>query len=229
MQSRLPVAGLALLVTALCAAPLPGAEQAGDAVSRLPRDDVQLWSEFQYDFPVAGGVDAALSGTFRLGRDLSHPVNERAGVAVSFKAGKYLTLTPGYAYIAFQPLPGRDTRENRLYLDVTLKRAVGNFLLSDRSRVERRFVTPLDYFRYRNRFQVEHPLELGHLGLRLWVSDEIFYDGLLKAWSRNRIAAGVTRRMSHVLSMDFYYCRQNDHFSHPGDIHAIGVGFKFRQ
>lgn len=204
------------------------ADQAEEARRWLPRDDYQLWSDYQYSFSIAKGVEASLTGTFKLGSDVTRPVNERVGGSLSFRAGRHLTVSPGYAYIAFQPLPGRDTRENRIYVDVNYQYALGNFLLSDRSRIERRFQPMIEYSRYRNRFQVEHPLEVGRLGLRAWISDEVFYDGLLGTWSRNRLAAGVTRKMSRILSMDFYYCRQNDHYSRPGDIHAVGVGVKFR-
>jgi Protein of unknown function (DUF2490) len=204
------------------------AGQSEDRRNGLPRDDNQIWTDYQYSFPTGRRIEGIVSGTLRLGRGMEHLVHERAGAAVSIKAGKHWSFSPGYSYIATQPLRGIDTRENRIHFEVGFQAALWNFLLTDRNRIERRMFPRVDYFRYRNRLAIEHPLEAGHLRLRVFVYDEFFYDGLLEKWSRNRIAVGVTRRMAKFLSMDFFYLRQNDHYSRPGYIHALGLGFKFR-
>jgi hypothetical protein len=224
----LPSAGIALLAGALAGIPLLAQDQNESPVSRLPMEDNQLWSDYQYSFSVSKRLEAALSGTLRLGNDMSRLVYERVGAAVSVQAGRHVTFTPGYSFSGYEPLPGRNIRENRIYAEVNFHCSLGNFGLSDRNRIEFRTFPSLSYFRYRNRFQVEHPVEVGHLGLRVYVSDEVFYDGLLNAWNRNRLTAGITRKMSRILSMDFYYCRQEDRYSLPGDTNAVGIGFKFR-
>jgi hypothetical protein len=204
------------------------AGQSEDPRNRLPRDDNQIWTDYQYSFPSGRRVEGVVSGTLRFGRGMEHFVHERAGALVSVKVGRFWSFAPGYSYIATQPLQGVDVRENRLHFDLGFQAALGNFLLTDRNRVERRMFPKVDYFRYRNRLAIEHPLEAGRIRLRAFVYDEFFYDGLLEKWSRNRIAVGVTRKMSNFLSMDFYYLRQNDRYSRPGDIHALGIAFKFR-
>jgi hypothetical protein len=208
--------------------PLLAQDQNEPPVNRLPADDNQLWSDYQYSIPISKRLEAALSGTLRLGNDMSRLLYEKVGAAVSVHAGRHVTFTPGYSFSGYQPLPDLSIRENRIYAEVDFHYPLGNFWLSDRNRIEFRMFPSLNYFRYRNRFQVEHPVEVGHLGLQAYVSDEVFYDGLLNAWSRNRLTAGIAKKMSRMLSMDFYYCRQDDRYSLPRDTNAVGIGFKFR-
>ncbi|MEJ7712428.1 MAG: hypothetical protein WKF84_21885 [Pyrinomonadaceae bacterium] len=74
----------------------------------------QNWNDVQVAVPVNEKVDIVFYGTLRLGRNIHRPVDERAGVGVSIKAGKCLTFAPFYTYIATQPYEGRKGYENRL-------------------------------------------------------------------------------------------------------------------
>ena len=69
---------------------------------------------------------------------MTHPVDERAGLGIAFKAGQYVTLTPNYLYIATQPSAGRKGYENRLTFDGTVKFDLGGFTFIDRNLLERR-------------------------------------------------------------------------------------------
>lgn len=82
------------------------------------------------------------------------------------------------------------------------------------------------YFRYMNRFLIQHPLQIEGHRISLLISDEIFHDGALGTWSRNRFSVGFDKQVSKNISLEFYYLRQNDHYSKPGDIHAFGINFK---
>ncbi len=63
---------------------------------RPPQTDTQIWTDVQFTVPLSKVVDFTLLGVVRVGRNVSRPVDERLGVAFSFKAGKYLTFTPSY-------------------------------------------------------------------------------------------------------------------------------------
>ena len=193
------------------------------------QSDTQIWNDVQFSVALNKAVDFTLLGTLRLGRNVSRPVDERIGMAFSFKAGKYLTFTPSYLHIGMQPFKGRKVWENRLSFATTVRFPVGHFALSDRNLFERRLRHPGgDSTRYRNRLQIEHPVGPPKMKLALYVADEVFYDWSFNAWVRNRFTVGVSKVFNKHMSGDLYYLRQNDGHSVPGDIHVIGTHWRFK-
>ncbi len=191
--------------------------------------DNQLWTDVQLAVPVTSIVDFNILGTFRLGRDISHAVDERIGVGFSFKFGKYLTVAPNYVHIGMQPFRGRRVWENRLSLPITLRFNLDKFRLSDRNLLERRLRNSgVKSTRYRNRFQVEHPIGDDKWNLTLFVADEVFYDWSIDRWVRNRFTVGGSKVFNRHFTQDFYYLRQNDGVSVPGDLHVVGTTLRFR-
>lgn len=195
----------------------------------VDRTDNQQWTDVQVAVPVTKQFDFNILGTLRIGRDISRPVEERVGVGFTFKHGEHLTVAPHYFHIGMQPFRGRKLWENRLVLPVTLRFDVGKFKLSDRNQFERRFrSTGVKTTRYRNRFQVEHPIGKAEWDLSLFVSDEVFYDWTVDRWVRNRFAIGATKVFNKHYTQEFYYLRQNDGVSVPGDLNVIGTTLRFR-
>jgi Protein of unknown function (DUF2490) len=193
------------------------------------RTDNQLWTDVQVAVPVTSTVDFNILGTLRLGRDISRPVDERIGAGFSFKFGKYLTVAPSYLHIGTQPFRGRRVWENRLSLPITVRFNVDKFRLSDRNLFERRLRNSgAKSTRYRNRFQVEHPIGSDKWSLSLFVADEVFYDWSIDRWVRNRLTIGGSKVFNKHFTQDFYYLRQNDSVSVPGDLHVIGTTLRFR-
>ena len=205
--------------------------QRAQAQSAKPvRDDRQVWSEVQLAVPLNKQVDYVMSGTLRLGRNVRRPVDERIGVGFSFKAGKYLTLFPSYAYLRTQPTRGKNLSEDRLGFAATLRVPLGKFALADRNLFERRYRHAQGVStRYRNRLQIEHPFKIGATQLSCFVADEVFYDWSFNEWARNRFTIGVSRKFNKHFTGDLYYLRQNDGHSSPGDIHVIGTTLRFRR
>jgi len=199
------------------------------AQSTVSQSDNQVWTDVQLAAPVTGTVDFNILGTFRVGRDISHPVDERIGAGFSFKFGKYVTVAPNYLHIGMQPFRGRRVWENRLSLPVTLRFNLDRFRLSDRNLLERRLRNSgAKSTRYRNRFQVEHPIGRDKWGLSLYVADEVFYDWAVDRWVRNRFTVGGTKAFNKHFTQDYYYLRQNDGVSLPGDLNVIGTSLRFR-
>lgn len=199
---------------------------ASAASGQVVQSENQLWFEGQYTFLKTEKADLTASGGARLGRGMDHFVYERTGMMVSLKLLPMLTVTPSYNYVASQASAGRDVREHRYAVDGTLSWHLGRFQMNDRNRFERRVLPTAAYFRYMNRFQILHPLTLGKQHINAWIADEVFYYGIYHQWSRNRFSTGISKRLSARLALDLYYLRQNDHYSHPGDINAFGVSFK---
>ena len=193
------------------------------------RTDNQIWTDVQVAVPVTKQFDFNILGTLRLGRDISRPVDERVGVGFTFRAGKYVTVSPNFLNIGMQPVRGRKVWESRLTFPVTLRFNVDKFRLSDRNQFERRIRNSGQRStRYRNRFQVEHPSGDAKWGLSFLIGDEVFYDWSVDRWVRNRFTIGGSKVFNEHYTQEFYYMRQNDGVSVPGDLNIIGTTLRFR-
>lgn len=199
------------------------------AQSLLDQTDNQQWTDVQLVVPVTSKFDFILLGTLRFGRDITHTVDERVGAGFTFRINKYVTISPNYLHIGTQPFAGRRVWENRLTFPVTVRFNVGGFTLSDRNQFERRLRNSgVNTNRYRNRLQVEHPVGPDRLALSLFVADEVFYDWSIDRWVRNRFSVGGIKVFNKHFTQDFYYLRQNDGVSFPGDLNVIGTTLRFR-
>lgn len=197
-----------------------------------PRDDQQFWNETQFIKPLAKNKDLIVIGVLRIGRAWQRPVDERIGAALAFKLNKYLMLQPTYFYVDQQPYAGLRIREHRLIMNATGKVTLGKFTLTDRNLYERRVrhVTR-DFTIYRNRLQVDHPVQIGSFKFKPFVADEVFYStqtGSAGAfgWFRNRISAGIIKQFSDRFNAEFFYLRQDDGKARPGNVHALGTLFR---
>jgi hypothetical protein len=197
--------------------------------TRPPETDVQQWNDVQISAPVTKDVDFNLYGTLRIGREVSRPVDERIGVGFTIRTGKYLSLAVAYLHIGMQPFEGRKLWESRISLGPTLRFQASKFRFIDRNLFERRYRHPgIPSTRYRNRFQVEHPIGRDSIKLSLFASNEVFYDWSVNRWVRNRFSAGVSKVLNSNLTLDVYYLRQNDGLSRPGDLHVIGTAWRIK-
>ena len=199
------------------------------AFGQTDRTDNQFWSDVQLAIPVTSHFDFNLLGTLRVGRDFNRPVDERVGAGFTFRANKYLQVAPHYFHIGMQPFAGRRVWENRLVIPVQVTFKAGNFQLSDRNQLERRLRNSgVKSTRYRNRFMVQHPLGHKDWQLSWFVADEVFYDWSVDRWVRNRFSVGATKVFNKHYTQDFYFLRQNDGVSVPGDLNVIGTTLRFR-
>ena len=193
-----------------------------------PQTDTQQWNDVQIAVPITKDIDFNILGTLRIGRSVSRPVDERIGVGATFRFGQYFTFAPTYLHIGMQPFARRRVWENRLSFPLTVRFQAGKFRLSDRNLFERRFRGLIASTRYRNRFQVDHPIGPDRMKLSLFVTDEVFYDWLVNDWVRNRFAIGISRPLNKNITLDIYYLRQNDGRSVPGDLHVIGTTWRIK-
>ncbi len=201
------------------------------STATVPENDTQLWTEVQITKPIVKDkIDLLLTGTFRLGRNITHPVDERFAIAIDFKVNKYFKITPGYLYQAAQPFAGRKTYENRLMLAGTVEYEWKNKItLKDRNMIERRLRnSQADSIRYRNQLRIDFPFSVKGNAFKFFVADEVFYDWSVNAWSRNRFTVGVNRKFKDKYTAEIFYLRQNDGRTRPGDLHVIGTSLKIR-
>ena len=197
------------------------------AQTNAPRSDNQLWNDLQINVPIDEQFELVFQTSLRLGADVSRPVDERIGVGVSFKLNKYLSFTPGYLYIAAQPVKGRRTFEHRPQFIANVKLPFKNFAISNRSFYEYRFRNSRsDSSHYRNRILFERPVKIGSRTFTPYIADEFWYDFRIKDWNRNRFFAGVTKRLNKNLAADIFYMRQSDKRATPGDLNVVRFGLR---
>ena len=199
------------------------------ASAQVDHYDNQQWNDVQFAIPLTKTIDFNVLGTLRFGRNITRPVDERLGLGATFRFGKHFSFSPNYLYIGTQPFKNRRVWESRFSLPVTLRFEAGKFRLSDRNLLERRIRHPGgNSWRYRNKFQVEHPLGAKDWRLSWFVADEVFYDWAIDRWVRNRFSAGVIKVYNKHFTQDFYYLRQNDGVSVPGNLNVIGTTLRVR-
>ncbi len=189
-----------------------------------PTDDTQIWNDVQLIYHLNKKTDVFLTGTFRLGRNITHPIDERIGSGINFKPSKYISISPSYLYIAQQPLKNIKRYENRVNLTTTLTIPFGKNIITDRNQFERRFLNNRpDTWRYRNRLQIEHSFTKRKFKFSLYANDEVFYDSGATAWTRNRFLVGFIHKFSEHYSIDIYGGRQNDGRVKPGNWNILGT------
>lgn len=189
----------------------------------LPTDDTQIWNEIQVTHSFSNKIDGFVNGSFRVGRNITHLVDERIGGGFTFKPSKFISVTPSYLYIAQRPLKNIKRYENRFVFAINFSKNVRKILLADRNQFERRFLNSRkNTWRYRNRIQIERNFITNNFKYSLYFSNEISYDSATKGWTRNRALVGFTHRFNQKLLLDIFGGRQFDGRSRPGNWNIVG-------
>jgi hypothetical protein len=199
-----------------------------DAQTVADEADNQFWSDVQLTVPMTKEFDFYMAGTFRFGKIVTRSNDSRLAIGFVYKPNKALSFQPFYWHIEARNASGRFRTEHRLNLRVGYRFPFKKFGLSHRSTFEYRLRTPLNSFRYRPSLTFEKDIPRILSKSRLFVTEEVFYDSLLKKFSRNRFNIGITRTLTKELSLDVFYLRQNDGYSRPGDLNVLGASLKIR-
>ena len=195
----------------------------------VPKADTQSWNDFQFTVPLTKKLDFLMQGTVRVGGNLITAVDERWGFGFNYKVWKYVTLNELYFHREAKPPHGRQEHEERLTFGATLRVPLRRFTLIDRNWFERRWRSPqVEAWRYRNRFQLEHPFKINKAKFTWFVSEEPFYDWSQHDWVRNRFGVGASHVFNKHFAGDLYLMRQNDGRTRPGDVNIIGTVLRFR-
>ena len=194
-----------------------------------PQDDTQSWNEVQLTAPLDKHFDFSTAVAMRFGKNITQLSDGRFAFGIVWKPHKSINITPFYLYVRARNAAGLFRTEHRLNLRVVYRFPFKRFGLSHRSLIERRLRRPLNSWRYRPSLTLEKDLPKEWVpGAKVFITEEVFYDSLLKRWSRNRLTVGLNKTISKQLSLDTYYMRQNDGFSRPGDLHVIGTTWRVR-
>jgi hypothetical protein len=193
------------------------------------QDDIQSWNDIQLTVPMDEHFEFYTAVTARFGKNVTRLNDGRYAIGFGWKPTKALNIMPFYWYIRMRNSAGSFRTEHRLNLRATYRFPIKSFGLSHRSTYEYRLRNPANSRRYRAAMTVEKDLPKSWIpSTKIYATDEIFYDSLLKQFSRNRITVGVNKTLKKNLSLDIYYMRQNDGFSRPGDLNVIGTTWRVK-
>lgn len=227
-MSRMPNPNAKIRICALlCALVLCPIYAAAQAV--VDHDDHQSWNEFQISAPYNEQIDVFMTGTLRLGKNLSRVSEHRMGFGFAYKPRKDLSFSGSYLNIRARNSSGVFRLENRFVVYGRYAFPIKRFGLSHRSMFEWRLRSPRSSWRYRPSLTFEKEIPKKFIpGAKFFVTEEVFYDSALGRFSRNRFSLGIGKTINKKVSVDVYYLRQNDGFSVPGDLNVIGTSWKIK-
>lgn len=121
----------------------------------------------------------------------------------------YFNLGGGYEHLQ-SVTSGKPSEENRLAVQGLLGfRMTSRLLLSDRNRVEFRWVNGDYSTRYRNEVGALYDLIAHGYHFSPYAMAEFFYDGQYNSWDKVQITGGIEWPYKHFLMVQTYYLRQN--------------------
>lgn len=191
-------------------------------------EDLQSWNDVQLTIPVNKKIDVVLQTTFRFGQNITRLSEARIGAGAVFKINKAVSFSPSYTYIEARNTAGVFQYEHRYSVRGTYKFPIKSFGLSHRSIYEYRVRSSGHTWRYRPSLTFEKELPEKFLSkAKFFITEEPFYVSTTRKFSRNRFSLGISKVINKNLTLDVYYLRQNDGFSHPGDLNVLGTSWKF--
>ena len=192
-------------------------------------EDVQSWNDVQLTVPINKQFDFYTALTLRFGKNITRLNDGRYAVGIIYKPNKSLSFQPFYWFIDARNSRSQFKAEHRLNLRVGYRFPIKSFGLSHRSAFEYRIRQPRNSFRYRPSLTFDKDIPKNIIPkAKFFVSDEVFYDSILNKFSRNRFSIGITKTLTKKLSLDLYYMRQNDGYTHPGDLNVIWASWKIK-
>jgi hypothetical protein len=100
-------------------------------------------------------------------------------------------------------------------------------LLSDRNRVDFRWISGDPRHRFRSRLKLERTFDAWKFQLTPYAHAEIFYDFDVRKSTRLRYAAGAEWSLTQRIVLEGYFLRQNTWASVPQFVNAAGMAVQF--
>ena len=114
--------------------------------------------------------------------------------------------------------------ENRVVLQALAGfRPASRVYLSDRNRVEFRWVNGTYSTRYRNLVFGEYDITMHNFRLSPYASVEAFYNGAVGSWNEEQYTAGIEWPYKRILMLQTYYLRQNCTTCNPAHLNVGGL------
>lgn len=171
-------------------------------------DDQQFWGVTSFSFRLNDEWTMKIKENFRF-EDGQHfeQINE---IVFTTALSESLEMGLGFRQVHKEDAGHEWRRENRPYVELTVKLDLWGLKCSDRNRfVFRDFERKKDIFRYRNRFKVQWPEDIFDLPLRPYIAEEVFIEEEY-GYDQNRIYAGVVWDVNKLLDVDIFVVHRSD-------------------
>jgi hypothetical protein len=140
---------------------------------------------------------------------------------------KLLLVRAGYLFSAPRQSTTAATEHMLTYEGTGRLPLARAFLLSDRNRMDLRWVDGDFRWRYRNRLKLERTFSVGRFDVTPYAHGEVFYNIDQGTWTRLRYAVGSEWSITKRIVLEGYYLRQNDWGSVPQFVNAAGMAVQF--
>ncbi|MDM7921976.1 MAG: DUF2490 domain-containing protein, partial [Pyrinomonadaceae bacterium] len=166
----------------------------------------------------------------RLGQNRLFPVDRRIGVGIDLRINNSFSFSPSYYYRSGEDTRNRRDTEHRVRFDLNYSKKWSKVAVKNRSRIEYRIRNSRpDSVRYRNKFTFSVPIKKGDNEVFTpFVADEIYYDFRDQEFSRNEISAGISKKLSKLISAEFFYLHRTNRSGTIRTINAVGANFKIQ-
>lgn len=155
------------------------------------------------------------------------PLRKRAIDYFDAARAKSLMVRTGYLYSRPRNNSGSASEHMALIEATGRAHLQGEILLSDRNRLDLRWVEGNPRHRYRNRLKLERTFKAGRFELTPYAHAEVFYDLRNREWSRFRYAGGSEWAITRRIVFEAYYLRQNTWAAKPQFVNAAGLALQF--
>ena len=139
------------------------------------------------------------------------PLRDRtrwAGIRLDESKNRVLMVRVGYRYL--HSFTG-DPDEHRTVLEATARYPLpAGVLVSNRGRIDLRFIDGEDSWRFRSRLTVEKELAIGRVTMNPYVRGELFYDSRFDKWSRTEWIRGAAFPLNRRVELEGYFDYQHD-------------------
>ncbi|MGF1510106.1 MAG: DUF2490 domain-containing protein [Myxococcota bacterium] len=190
--------------------------------------DGQLWATGRVNVPIGERLALSMFAQGRIADDISASDVWLLRPAIGYRVWESVWLGAGYDY--FRLIDRGD--EHRFWQEVALPFQFGDFVMSNRVRVEERWISDLDGVlvraRYRNR--CAHPL--AETPLYLVFANEVFVNindlgsGPQHGFEQNRLAGGVGVHLGSLLRSEVgYQWRYLDRRGPDRNDHILTISF----
>jgi len=168
--------------------------------------DFQVWNTETEEFKVNKNLKVALEEEFRWGGDAHEFYYQHYDLGLSYMMNKYWSFGGGYRQV-YELSKNKFKLENEPYVTATLTLTSAGFIFDSRNRFEyRHFDYKDDSGRYRNKFTLKYPLQLGKIGIQPFLSDEIFFGfGGTNQFNQNRLSSGLGINLTKNIKAEVYY------------------------
>ena len=150
-----------------------------------------------------------------------HPsVDASRSKTLMIRAGYYFVRTPSGS-------PNPSTEQTPSFEAHTRVPLPYLLLLTDRNRLDFRFIDGDYQPRYRNRLKLERTFKVWRMEVNPYASAEAFYDWKYDQFRRFRYCAGSELALGRHFIFESYYVWQEDTISSPRHVNAVGMALQF--